>query len=722
MSDVRHTNRLAGETSPYLLQHAHNPVDWHPWGPEAFELARRENRPIFLSVGYSTCYWCHVMERECFENESIAAAMNAAMVNIKVDREERPDVDQLYMLAVQIMSRQGGWPMSVFLTPDLKPFYGGTYFPPTDHYGRPGFPRLIDAISSAFGGRRAEVERSAEEITRVLQKLARPPRLGEKRAIDKAWVRGLVERSVSDFDEVNGGFGTAPKFPRETLLELMLIHLRGEKDAEILRMLTRSLDAMVYGGIRDHLGGGFHRYSTDARWLVPHFEIMLYDNAMLLWVYAEVFVQTGEKRFATVARGIADFILREMTAASGGFYTALDAEVDGREGENYLWTGEQVREALAGEASAERFLTVYGLNEGPNFNDPHHGTGTPDRNVLFLSVPEDGGALDDEELSAAREILLKVRRGRKQPRLDNKILTSWNALMIRGLAHAGNVLGEGRYVEAATKCADYLLERHRSKDGMLLRVGGEKGAKQPGFLDDYAFLAQALLDLPGEKYRQEAAALTRAMKESFGAEGGGFYFAQAGAGDPIVRQMVGSDSPLPSGNGVAAMVLAAQGDWAGARGLITAFAQQIENGAESMSALLEAAMICVRQSGAWEAGGEGDASAKPASAPADVRRLAEEVVEIDSVWDGQALKVRCRVAAGYHLNAFDAVVEPTRLSVFGAEIERIEHPAGTLAGEFEITARLKMSSKAIKVNFSYQACNDQACLPPVTRQMEVSVD
>src|SRR5437773_7733556 len=320
-SRARFTNRLALESSPYLLQHAHNPVDWYPWGAEALEAARSQKKPIFLSVGYSTCYWCHVMERQCFENESIAKLMNEKFINIKVDREERPDVDQLYMTAVQVLARHGGWPMSVFLLPDLRPFYGGAYFPPEDSHGRPGFPTPLRALDDAYRNRRGEVEQTAAQLTTILQQLAEPPAPDQPVTIDEKLIDELVDRSIADYDPRLGGFGGAPKFPRETLLELLLTYTAkppsgkdqsaiGNRQSAILKMVTHTLDAMANGGIRDHLGGGFHRYSTDARWLVPHFEIMLYDQAMLGWCYVEAFRQTANERYARVARGIFDFVLR----------------------------------------------------------------------------------------------------------------------------------------------------------------------------------------------------------------------------------------------------------------------------------------------------------------------------------------------------------------------------------------------------------------------------
>ncbi len=477
-----------------------------------------QNKPIFLSVGYSTCYWCHVMERQSFENEAVAAEMNARFINIKVDREERPDVDSLYMSAVQLLTRQGGWPMSVFLTPDLRPFYGGTYYPPADSYGRPGFVSLLRGIDEAWRNRPGNVEKTAEQLQNALRRLALPPTPDEPVTIDRDFIDQLVQRSVADYEPHFGGFGHAPKFPRETLLELLLTYLdpagpaaigaaspapgtpgegggvlvadvtpetpsltllrstgggerhgrtRSSVGSQVEKMLRHTLDAMAAGGIRDQLGGGFHRYSTDARWLVPHFEIMLYDNAMLGWVYTEAFRQFRERAYAEIARGIFDFILREMTSPQGAFYTAFDAEVDAKEGMPYLWTKDEI-EAILGPDDAARFNRVYGVDRGPNFADPHHGTGTPDKSILYLAEPGSGdaSALFDQHLKTLRQKLHDARRQRKQPLLDTKVLTSWNALMIRALAYGGQVLEHRRYIQAAESAAGFLLSRHRAPAGV----------------------------------------------------------------------------------------------------------------------------------------------------------------------------------------------------------------------------------------------------------------
>jgi uncharacterized protein len=738
------TNRLAAETSPYLLQHAHNPVDWYAWGDEAFEASRRQDKPIFLSVGYSTCYWCHVMERQCFENSQIASLMNEHFINIKVDREERPDVDQLYMLAVQIITRQGGWPMSVFLTPDLRPFFGGTYFPPEDSYGRPGFPRLLTSIHAAWQNRRDEILGSADQLSKTLAQLAQPRSVAAPIRIDLPWIEKIIRESVSDFDPVHGGFGSAPKFPRQTLLELLLIYLRDHEEKNLQAMLQTTLLAMAHGGIRDHLGGAFHRYSTDAQWLVPHFEIMLYDNAMLLWTYSEAHRQTPDPRYAAIARGIADFILAEMTSPQGTFYTALDAEVDAREGDNYLWTRQEIQEALvstADPAEIARFSRVYGLDGGPNFADPHHAHDAPEKNVLYLAEPGSSGisALLDANLEKMRKALYAARKTRKQPLLDTKILTSWNALMIRGLARAGQVLFEPRYTAAAAKAADELLARHRDPTGGLFRVSTAGGqAKFPAFLDDYAFLIQALFALESTDAvrRHQANELATIMQHRFGdPQNGAFFYTDESAVDLIIRQKVGSDSPLPSGNGVAAQVMLALGEPQVVAQTISTFAEQMQNFGESASALVQAALEYVQKYGPLNIE---SAEANDIESSKSPRQVAEQILSVSSQWiSPMVLQLNCTIQPGYHINAADAAppTMPTRLLV-PVEAE-IQFP-GVILRQFayddsplpiyekELAIRVifknpRPPSGKLQLALTYQPCTETACLPTVTRRFSVDV-
>jgi uncharacterized protein YyaL (SSP411 family) len=748
------TNRLANETSPYLLQHQHNPVDWYAWGPEAFEAARSQNKPIFLSVGYSTCYWCHVMERESFENESVAAEMNQRFINIKVDREERPDVDQLYMTAVQVMTQHGGWPMSVFLTPDLRPFYGGTYFPPRDHANRPGFVTLLKAIDDAWQNRKTEVEKSADQIARLLNQLAEPPPPDEDVLIDSAFVDRLIERSASDYDSRFGGFGAAPKFPRQTLLELLLTYNRHAPNPKRAAQIFHTLDCMAHGGIRDQLGGAFHRYSTDAEWLVPHFEIMLYDNAMLAWCYIEAYRQTEDRRYSTVARGIFDFVLREMTSPQGAFYTAFDAEVDAQEGQTYLWTRSEVEAILAAslkddpaaETKIHRFCRVYGLDEGPNFADPHHGNGRAEKNVLFLAQPEGDKmpALLDPDLAQLREILLADRNQRKQPSLDTKIISSWNALMIRALAAGGFVLQERKYLDAAVKATEFLVKNHHAAEEGLYRTSRDGAVKYAGFLDDYAFLIQAMLALAdsgaSERWKDSARTLSQAMLNRFGDPAtGGFFFNEANAKDLIVRQKIATDSPLPSGNGVAALVMLSLGQKDQTAKTIQVFARQLEKQAEGMSALLQAAALYLRENPPIHvpAGGE------PVIAPPSPQELGERVVTLSPQWNSSRLLiVNVQIQPGMHISAHDTVsgMKASQLAVSGEDapqVTRIDYPpsenlqvvfseypihgyTGTIPIQITFASDPRPGSKVI-LALQYQACDQQSCLPVVSRQLIVEV-
>ena len=759
-------NRLAQETSPYLLQHQYNPVDWYPWGPEAIAAARDQGKPIFLSVGYSTCYWCHVMERECFESPAVAAVMNELFVCVKVDREERPDVDQTYMTAVQLLTRRGGWPMSVWLTPDLRPFYAGTYFPAEDHGDRPGFVSLLKGLADAFHNRRAEVDASADDITSALRQMAEPPPPKSPMTLDGDWLARLIDRSASDYDPRNGGFGAAPKFPRQTLLELLLTYNRRDPSDRRMTQVRHALDAMAHGGIRDHLGGGFHRYSTDAEWLVPHFEIMLYDNAMLGWCYAEAYRQTEDRRYAAVARGIFDFVLRDMTSPDGAFYTAFDAEVDAREGEPYLWTRWEAEAALAAAGVSEddihRFCRTYGLDDGPNFADPHHGNGRPEKNVLFLAEPSGprGPSLLDPDLANMREVLLADRKQRKQPLLDTKVITSWNALMVRALAFGGQVLQDRRYIDAAARAADFLLTRHKTPDGGLYRTSRGGAAKIAGFLDDYAFLIQAMIALhdagADERWKDAARALAAVMTNRFatppespaapprvppndGQEPaaeppgsvGGFYFTEATAADQIVRQKVGTDSPLPSGNGAAASALLALDQPAAAAGTLAAFAATLEVQGEGMSALVTAAVAYLRDHDPI-AVSAGSGRSSPAAAA---------VVAVRGEWaDGRTLRVHLSIADGYHVNAHEpsAGLTATRVSVVGdlaTRVIAVEHPPGeeqrfsfpaepirVYAGDVAVTVRFDADvppGTVVPLAVAYQACDDRTCLRPTTVTAEV---
>ena len=491
MSSTHPANRLAAETSPYLLQHAHNPVDWFPWGPEAFELARREDRPVLLSVGYSACHWCHVMERESFENDDIAALMNRLFVSIKVDREERPDVDQIYMQAVQSMTGRGGWPMTVFLTPDGVPFYGGTYFPPVDRHGMPAFPRLLQSIADAYHGRRGEVLEAGRQLVETMQQSERLTRSAS--ALTKEVLVGAYLGLSGEFDERDGGLGQAPKFPQPMAWEAILRVWKRTGDPRALEMLRQTLTRMARGGIYDQLGGGFHRYSVDGQWLVPHFEKMLYDNAQLASLYLHGWLATGEPEYRRVTEETLDYVLREMTHPAGGFYSAQDADSEGVEGKFFVWSPEEIRAVLGDEALARAALAYWGVDDGPNFEG---------HSILFVprepaEVAQTLGVSPDElaaRIAGARQTLYAHREKRIHPGLDDKVLASWNGLMLSALAEAASALGRPDYLAAAVRNAE-LLTSAMVRDGRLLRSWKGGQARITGYLEDHAMVGAGLLAL-----------------------------------------------------------------------------------------------------------------------------------------------------------------------------------------------------------------------------------
>ncbi len=491
MTSSRPANRLASETSPYLLQHAHNPVDWYPWGPDAFALARREDKPVLLSVGYSACHWCHVMERESFENDEIAALMNRLFVSIKVDREERPDVDQIYMQAVQSMTGRGGWPMTVFLTPDGVPFYGGTYFPPVDRHGMPAFPRLLQSIADAYHGRRGEVLEAGRQLVESMQQSERLTRAAS--LLTREVLVGAYLGLSAEFDERDGGLGQAPKFPQPMTWEAILRVWKRTGDARALAMLRHTLTRMARGGIYDHLGGGFHRYSVDGQWLVPHFEKMLYDNAQLASLYLHAWLATGEPEYRRVTEETLDYALREMTHPAGGFYSAQDADSEGVEGKFFVWSPEEIRAVLGDETLARTALAYWGVADGPNFEG---------HNILFVprEPAEVAGTLGlsvDElaaRLARARRVLHAHREKRVHPALDDKVLASWNGLTLAALAGAAAALGRPDYLAAAVRNAEFLTSS-MVRDGRLLRSWKDGQARITGYLEDHAMVGAGLLAL-----------------------------------------------------------------------------------------------------------------------------------------------------------------------------------------------------------------------------------
>jgi uncharacterized protein YyaL (SSP411 family) len=543
-------NRLAKETSPYLRQHAHNPVDWYPWGPEALERARRENKPIFLSIGYSACHWCHVMAHESFENPEIARIMNENFINIKVDREERPDLDETYMKAVVMVTGQGGWPMSVFLTPDLQPFFGGTYFSPKK------FKEILLALSKAYRQDQAGVVKDAQQLQRQLQTLGRVPAGAEP---GKEILARTYSRLNQIFDTRHGGFGDFPKFPEALDLNFLLHYYRFAGVARAREMVSFTLTKMAQGGIYDQLGGGFHRYSTDALWLLPHFEKMLYDNALLAPLYLADYQLTGSDLGRRVVAETLDFVIRDLGAPGGGFFAALDSQSEGREGKYYLWTLSEVRH-IVGEKATPLVTAALGITSEGNFED------VKGANILTrpLTIQELAARFSlkpeqvSQSLDPALEQLRRVRAQRVPPGRDDKIIVAWNGLTISALAQGAQVLGEPRYYQAAVKAAHFILQ-HQIKEGQLYRIWARGRISVPGFLEDYAFLANGLLDLFETDFDPfwltEAGHLVDRMNALFLDPAAGMYFNVAkDQKTPLVRSLTASDQAIPSGNSMAAYV------------------------------------------------------------------------------------------------------------------------------------------------------------------------
>ncbi|MDE0314125.1 MAG: DUF255 domain-containing protein [Candidatus Poribacteria bacterium] len=741
------TNQLIRETSPYLLLHAHNPVEWYPWNDEALERAKKENKPIFLSVGYSTCYWCHVMEREVFSNPEIAEQMNKNFVNIKIDREERPDLDEIYMTATQLLIQRGGWPNSVFLTPDLKPFFAGTYFPPTDMPNRPGFPTILMAVHEAWVTREAEVIDSANRITQVIE---RAISIGFSALTAKSLDRSLISTAVThlktNYKHAYGGFSGAPKFPSPANLEFLLREYERQSRLQpppadyesLLKMVTHTLDMMAYGGIYDQIGGGFHRYSVDAKWLVPHFEKMLYDNAQLAKIYLQAYQLTKKPQYRRIAEEIFSFIFREMTAPEGGFYSALDAETDAEEGKYYVWTDEEIKKAIP-QKDVEQFTSVYGVDKGPNFEGK-----------IVLYVPN---AVESEDslksLIPARDTLLAARSERERPLLDTKIIVNWNGLMIDALAYGYEVLGEEKYLTAASKAAQFILDTLRKPNGELWHTYTAGVAKYDGYLDDYAFFVRGLLGLYSatgeERWLRSATTLTDKMIELFWDEkNGGFYFTKADAKQLIVRTKKPYDSAIPSGNAVAVNnLLMLEPSYRNfAKKTLLSFSQATEQAPSSFMHLLYAL------NGYLSLGENRDASTLPKLSVGELelkdstQSLITATAKIKTPTKGDQIdvEVKVKIAEGWHINANPAGQDnliPTTITVgkdAPVEVVEVKYPKGksvlfefspetlnVYEGTFTIPLKLKQKPNMpinkdipIKLKLDYQSCNDAECLLPET--------
>jgi uncharacterized protein YyaL (SSP411 family) len=774
---ARPANRLAKETSPYLLLHAHNPVDWYPWGPEAFAKAKKEDRPIFLSVGYSSCYWCHVMERECFMDEAIAKKLNARFVCIKVDREERPDVDQVYMAALQAFSGGGGgWPMSIVMTPDGRPFFGGTYFPPAPRDGLPGFPQILDTVADAWRDHRAELEKDADNLTEAVRRsLARAARrrVPLARALAAEGRAALAEQFDPDF----GGFGynpdrpRRPKFPEPVNLVFLLDQHRRYPDRsgppgviaarlkgpEPLSMVITTLDHMARGGIRDHLAGGYHRYSTDRSWTVPHFEKMLYDNAQVASAQLLAFEATHDDRWRREAESIFAFVARTMTSPEGAFYSALDAETEGDEGGYYVWTRAQVARLLGDGDDVRLFARVYGLDRDPNFEG--------DRYVLREPRPRKdvAAALDttpeaiEARLAPLRAKLLAARDKRPAPLRDEKILTSWNALMIAAYADGFRVLKEPRYRRAAESAADYLLAKHRAPDGRLLRTSRGGQAKLAAYLEDYAFLADALLRLhiatgDPERLAQARALADRMVADFADAKGGGFYYTAEGHESLLARPKDPYDNALPSGNSVAIRLLVALAKATGETRYLDVAGRALDAFGAALADNPGAAPLMLVGLDEYldarpQAAREPNASAgDPKKDGRDVLAAEAALARGAAVAPGREVDVHVTltIKPGWHLSANPSgsdTLKPTALALApdsAAELVKVDYPKGaskTLAGEalsvyegnITLAARVRLPADArgpstLDFRIRYQACDDRACLAPAVLPVSLKLD
>jgi uncharacterized protein len=764
------SNRLAGETSPYLLQHAHNPVDWWPWGEAAFAKARREEKPVFLSIGYSSCHWCHVMEKESFENAAVADLLNEHFVSIKVDREERPDVDDVYMTAVQLTTGRGGWPLSAFLLPDGKPFFAGTYFPPDDRHGRTGFRSLLLRIAQAWGEERAVLEGSALQIAAEVARAADPAGRGPAEALSREALLLPGAALARAFDPRHGGFGGAPKFPPHLALEWLLA--RGAAgDSAALAHAIGTLDGMALGGIRDHLGGGFHRYSTDAEWLLPHFEKMLTDNAQLLGVYARAYAVTGDALYAQVARETGDYLLREMRGTEGGFFAATDADSEGEEGKYFCWDPSQIRDVLGTGKDAENFLEWYSVKEEGNFLE--ESTGRPTGlSVLHLSKKISSSPGAEERLRPLRLRLLDARAKRIPPALDDKRVAGWNALAVSGFAVAARALDEPRYLEAARVGARFLLNVTRLPGGVLARTWKDGEAKIPAFLEDEAFLALALLDLadaegPGAAgiWHEEAKAAVESLRARFRRrDGPGFRFSGEGNETLLSNGRDLFDKAVPSGSGAAARALArlalATGDRALAREAKDAVDEvgwlmsRSPHGTESWFFALEALFEFEDRYGplpladAGEAQraavgpGAGGSSSKVNGVEAQASPVRVEGVAVEPrvLRGGKGvLLLRISVSPGWHVQGPDGLrveawagseftfeeaplPEPLRLTSSAHDDETGWYGTFEASLSFSVSAQASRGKKDVAVRVTHRACGEGACRPEAVLSLSIPVE
>ncbi len=717
-----YVNRLILEDSPYLLQHAHNPVDWYSWGPEAFARAKREDKPIFLSIGYSTCHWCHVMERESFENPVIAGILNRHFIAIKVDREQRPDVDETYMQAVLLTTGRGGWPMSSFLTSEGKPFYGGTYFRPDD------FSRMLTQIAALWDRSRPDLLEQANRVAAAVAQAGQ--RKLQSAEIDQRVVRAAVAEIMAGYDELQGGFSQAPKFPQEPILFLLLQAAERTPDPAVMEALTATLDAMARGGIHDQVGGGFHRYSVDNDWLVPHFEKMLYNQAHLARVYLKAWRLTGEPRFRRVAVQTLDYVLRDMTSGQGGFYSATDADSEGGEGRFFLWTIEQIRDVL-GKADAELAIELFGMVDRGNFEGS---------NILHLPVALEEHAEHmgvpvselHQRLDGMRERLYQAREQRPHMLRDEKIITAWNGMMISTLAMAGDLLRQPKYTEAARRAASFVWDHNWQQQGELWRVHLNGNSSVAASQEDYAYYAEGLLhlyDTTGDRsWLERAQKVTDAMLQGFWDKAnGGFFMGRENSQIAAMGRLrdSGGDAAMPSGNSVALHVLQMLSRRSDnleyrhkAEATLAAFSGLIKLHPSGYSYMLSAALDME----------QGEIAARGYAAMGGVRAEARQLSD-------SQLEIRVQIPKQWHINSSQPLQQgliATQLGLIDkagdwelesivyppAETRRLGFQSGPLSlyhGAVNIKARFKRVGDMIPVlplQLSLQACNDQVCLPP----------
>ncbi len=754
-----HTNRLAEEASPYLQQHAHNPVDWYPWGEQAKEKARREDKPIFLSVGYSTCHWCHVMAHESFENEEVAAILNEHYVPVKVDREERPDIDAQYMLATQMFTGRGGWPNSVWLTPDGRPWLAGTYFPREDQGNRAGFKTILRRLAEVWQTQRDEIEAQADKFATAINQYGGSI-VSEGQPLSEQMIHSAVAAAQQEFDAQNGGFGGAPKFPPHSRLALLVHRCHETGDEPLKRIVIRTVDGMAMGGVHDHVGGGFHRYSTDARWFLPHFEKMLYDNGQLLGIYADAFVLTRHEPYRRIADDLVGWVQREMTDERGGFYSAIDADSEGEEGKYYVWSQRELIDVL-GEEDGELFCEVYGVKPDGNWTEEatgHH----PGTNVLHLPGPVSAVAERHgmesadlrDRLATMRAKLLPVRMKRIAPHLDDKVLASWNGLMIAGLAHAGQALDRPNYLELAGRAADFVLDEMRDGE-RLLRYWRHGQAGQPAYLDDYAFFIDGLLELHAAtdetRWRDAAASLADVMVgDFFDEEAGGFFFTSPRHDELIARSKDPQDSSIPSGNGVAMRVLPRLTDLTGderyldaARKCFRAFSGLMNEQPQAVQSMIHAYAMH-RDALALEAK-PAESGEQPVARQREGPVLAELFLAERDEEPAADASVRLTIEDGWHLYGHSSParhLQPTEIALAddaALSLSEVNYPAGetiedpvsqeqlpVYRGQVTIRGTLRLNEDAQEasgvIEIHAQPCDQSRCLEPQRFTLPFTLD